>query len=120
MNASEDHKGAAGTRETTDVIPAKRIGRMNANPDDIAAADRLRVEGLERLVNDVRRTVPFRRHRGEDVLPARRDHSGAERYVAWIDKMNTHQTASECVGETFAESGEGCGGCQAAFFGTVT
>ena len=59
VNAAEDHEGAAGTRETAHLVPAKRVGRVNADPDDVAAVDGLVVERLERLVNDLGRTVPF-------------------------------------------------------------
>ena len=74
----------------SELVAAQRIAGVDADADDVARLHALQIERLERLVDDLRRAVAFRRRRREDVQPARRDDRRAERQVARIDEMDAH------------------------------
>ena len=83
---------------------------MDADADDVAGLDRVFLDRVQRFVDQQRCSVTGRRGRGEDVLPPRRNHGGAKRYVAWIDEVNAHGCLLERAGDAAAEPGEEAGG----------
>ena len=74
-------------------VAAQGIRRMNADADDVARADGVRVERLECLIHDRRRSVAVRCGGGEHVQPPWGDDGRAEREVAGVDEMYAHEVS---------------------------
>jgi hypothetical protein len=62
---------------------------VNADADDVARRHLSGIDGIERLVDDVRIAPPHARRRGQHEQPARRDDGNPERHVARVDQMDT-------------------------------
>ena len=90
VDAAEDDERPSCMRQPPHVVAAKRICRVDADTDYVAAPYAVWVEWLERFVDDCRGAVSVGRGGGEDVQPSRRDDSRAEGHVARIDEMNAH------------------------------
>ena len=92
VDPAEDDRRTPGSRGRADLVAAKRIAGVDPDSDDVTGVDRVEIEWLERLINDVRRTVRGRRGRAEHEQPARRDHANAEREMARVHQMDGHRT----------------------------
>jgi hypothetical protein len=90
VDAAKDDEGASLSSESSQVISAERVGRVDADADHIAWSDGVRIERLERLVDDRWRAVAGGCCRRQHEQPPRCDDRGSERDVAGIDQMNTH------------------------------
>ena len=91
MNAAEDDPGAALAHLASDLVTAERVAGMNADADDVARANRVEIDRIQRFVDDDRIAPAAAGRRREDVEPARRNHGDAERFHTRIDKMNARQ-----------------------------
>ena len=91
MNAAEDDPGTALAHLASDLVTAERVAGMNADADDVARANRVEIDRIERFVDDDRIAPAAAGRRREDVEPARRNHGDAERFHTRIDKMNARQ-----------------------------
>ena len=78
VDATVDHGRAGLPRQTTNLIAAERVARVDADADDIASDDGRRVQWLERFVGDDRVAVVPRRRLRQYVQPPRRDDADAE------------------------------------------
>lgn len=67
----EHDECTALTREPSQRVSAKRITRVNANPDDIAAPRRVEIERLQGFVDDNGIAIAGRGRRGQYIQPAR-------------------------------------------------
>ncbi|MEO5739336.1 MAG: hypothetical protein ABIS29_01905 [Vicinamibacterales bacterium] len=57
MDAAVDDERAALARRASDFVAAQRIQRMDADADHVSLGDRVHVDLLERLVDDLRIAV---------------------------------------------------------------
>ena len=72
VDAAEDHVRAALARQPPDLVPAQRVARVNADPDDVSRFDLRGVERIERLVAEERDrpTARASRQRGRTAIAA--------------------------------------------------
>ena len=91
VDAAEDDGRSALARLAADLVAAQRVERMDADAHDVAARNAVEVDRIERFVDDARVAIFARRRRGEHVEPPGRDNSRAERDIAGIDEVNSHQ-----------------------------
>src|SRR5205823_687967 len=67
MNAAEDDPGAALAHLASDLVTAERVAGMNADADDVARANRVEIDRIERFVDDDRIAPAAAGRRREDV-----------------------------------------------------
>jgi hypothetical protein len=85
VNAAEDDVRTPVTSHAAHFIAAKCVAGVNPDPDQVAGLNALRVDHLERFVDDDRISKGARRRCGKYVKPAWRDHADAVREMAGID-----------------------------------
>src|SRR5437588_5427546 len=107
MNAAEDDPGAALAHLASDLVTAERVAGMNADADDVARANRVEIDRIQRFVDDDRIAPAAAGRRREDVEPARRNHGDAERFHTRIDKMNARQVWTSSRGKGFVRAWSG-------------
>jgi hypothetical protein len=93
--AAEDHRRPARSRRGTNFIAAQCISRVDPNPDDVAGADGVEIERLERLVDDAWPSVCRWSSRAQNEQPARRDHAHAEGQMAGVHQVDGHSTPQQ-------------------------
>src|SRR5439155_21311048 len=107
MNAAEDDPGTALAHLASDLVTAERVAGMNADADDVARANRVEIDRIERFVDDDRIAPAAAGRRREDVEPARRNHGDAERFHTRIDEMNAWQVWTSSRGKGFVRAWSG-------------
>ena len=73
-----------------DLIAAQRVAGMDADADNVAGGNGVRIQRIQRLVDEDRLAIFGRRRRREDEQPSWRDHSRTEGDVTGIDQMYAH------------------------------
>ena len=91
MNAAVHHVRAARLRSAADLVAPQAVQRMDADADDVAGADGIKIELFKRFIDDVRIAVLGRCGRREHIQPAGRNNGNSKGHVAWIDEMDAHQ-----------------------------
>jgi hypothetical protein len=78
VNAPKHHPGAFGSGQAPDLVTAKRVARVNPDPDDVARRDRRKIQPFQRFVDDDRIAPRVTRRRGQHIQPSRSDHGDPE------------------------------------------
>ena len=97
VNAAVDHPGAPRPRHAPHFIAAQCVAGVNADADNVAACDALRLNLLQRFVDQHGIARNRRGGRRQHKQPSRRDDRRPERIVAWIDQMNAHLSQPSLV-----------------------
>src|SRR5262245_9203052 len=88
MNPVGDDVGTSRAAAVAEAIAAQRIGRVDANADNVTVLKAGGVERFERFSDDERRAIALGRRGREDVEPPWRNHRRAKGQVARIDQMD--------------------------------
>ena len=90
VNASEHHVGAALAGHFPDFVAAERVGGVDADADNIAGLNLIRVYRLQGLVDQAGIAKARRCRRCKHIQPARGNDRGAKRNFTGIDEVNAH------------------------------
>jgi hypothetical protein len=90
VDASENDVGAALASHLSNLVPAKGIGGVDANSDDISGMNVGWFDGLKSFVNQNGIPKAGGGCSGQNIEPSRSNDRGAERNIAGINQMNSH------------------------------
>jgi hypothetical protein len=89
--AAVHHARAALLHTLANLVTAKGVAGVNADPDDVTGLNAVEFQLFQRLVDDLRRAIGGWRRPRQHEEPTRRDDADAERQVARVDEMHSHR-----------------------------
>ena len=103
VDAAEHDGRAARARTLPDLVAAKRVTGVNANPNYVAGLHAVNIERLQRLVDDLWPAIRGRCRPCQHEQPARRNDADAERQMARVHKMDGHTVPFLIAPSPFAQ-----------------
>ena len=92
VDAAEHDGRASGARSVPDLVAAKCVAGVDADPDDVTGLHAVDIERLQGLVDDLWPAIRGRCRPRQHEQPARRDDADAERQMAGVHKIDSHAT----------------------------
>ena len=79
------------SHQLPDLVAAQGVAGVNPDADDISRSDLLGLKGFKSFIRNYRIAIGTGCGDGENIQPAGRNHSHAKRYIARIDRVNSHK-----------------------------
>jgi hypothetical protein len=99
VNTAKYNPRAASARQTAHFIATERITAVDADADQVAALDRVRIELFERFVDNIWVADVIGCRGSQNVQPPWSNDSDTERKMTGIDEMDAHWPSSLlCLG----------------------